>query len=41
MKWIDIERPGKFGKNRDKIISGYNNRFGEENWRIIHLQISI
>jgi len=36
VNWITIERPGYFGKKRDELISGWNQKFGEGNWRLAY-----
>jgi len=35
MSWINKDRPGFFGRNRDKIIAGYNQEYGEGLWRLM------
>lgn len=32
--WKTIERPGYFGKKRDELYNDWNEKFGEENWKI-------
>ena len=34
MNWETIERPGYLGTSRDKISTGWNKKFGKNNWRI-------
>lgn len=34
MVWKTAERPGYFGKKRDKIYKSYNKKYGEGNWKI-------
>lgn len=34
MTWRIVERPGYFGKKRDQIQAGYDERYGKDNWRI-------
>lgn len=34
MRWVDVERPGFFGRRRDEKIAGYNAKYGEGNWRL-------
>jgi hypothetical protein len=34
-QWIIIDRPGMFGKSRDRKISGYNSKYGQGNWRLV------
>ena len=34
MEWKTVERPGCFGKKRDEIYSLWNEKYGNENWRI-------
>src|SRR5688572_13111899 len=35
MEWKRIQRPGYFGRNRDKILAGYTEKYGAGNWRIV------
>lgn len=35
MNWRTVERPGHFGKKRDKFYRQYDEKFGKENWRIM------
>lgn len=35
MIWRIVERPGHFGKKRDKVYRQYDERFGKDNWRIM------
>ena len=36
-EWKVVERPGWFGEARDGIIAGYNQKYGEGNWRLRHV----
>ncbi|PIN68735.1 hypothetical protein COV93_08270 [Candidatus Woesearchaeota archaeon CG11_big_fil_rev_8_21_14_0_20_43_8] len=33
MTWRTISRPGFFGKRRDEIKSGFDEKYGKDNWR--------
>ena len=33
--WTPLLRPGYFGRRRDEKIAGYNEKFGEGNWRLV------
>ena len=33
-KWINVKRPGYFGRRRDERIEEYNSKYGKENWRL-------
>lgn len=35
MNWETIERPGFFGKRKNEITELYNEKYGEDNWRIV------
>jgi hypothetical protein len=35
MTWTSIERPGYFGRQRDRKINGYNTTYGEGYWRLV------
>ncbi|MFC1697795.1 hypothetical protein ACFL1H_05655 [Nanoarchaeota archaeon] len=35
-EWKTIERPGWFGTKRNDLHKGYNEKYGEDNWRIAH-----
>ena len=35
MEWKAIERPGYFGKKRDELFRGFNEKFAEGKWRIV------
>lgn len=35
MVWKTLDRPGFFGRKRDEVVRGYNECFGEGNWRIM------
>ena len=35
MEWKIIDRPGYFGKMRDKIFRDFNKKYGKANWRIV------
>jgi len=32
--WLFEDRPGFFGKNRDNIIAGYNEKYGKDGWQL-------
>ncbi|HEY4481687.1 MAG TPA: hypothetical protein VI489_02430 [Candidatus Brocadiaceae bacterium] len=34
MEWETVDRPGYFGQDRDEIHKKFDDRFGENNWRI-------
>ncbi len=34
MNWKTIEYPGYFGKKRNQLYDSWNNKYGEDNWRI-------
>lgn len=34
VKWTPVLRPGYFGRNRDKIVKGYNDHYGVNNWEL-------
>ncbi|MBT3690883.1 hypothetical protein HOD29_01240 [archaeon] len=36
MKWIDVCRPGVFSFDKSKIFAEYDEKYGEDNWRIVH-----
>ncbi|MBR9706496.1 hypothetical protein GOV14_05655 [Candidatus Pacearchaeota archaeon] len=36
MEWETIERPGYLGKKRDEVVSQWDKKFGENNWRIAY-----
>lgn len=33
--WVDLRRPGYFGRNRDHIVAGLDSRYGQGNWRLV------
>ncbi|MEN9625755.1 MAG: hypothetical protein RL557_83 [archaeon] len=33
--WNITDRPGYFGKKRDEIQRGFDNRYGKNNWRVV------
>jgi hypothetical protein len=33
-KWIDVDRPGYFGRKRDEKILALNEKYGQDNWRL-------
>ncbi len=33
--WIDVDRPGYFGKKRDEILEGYDKKYGKNGWRLV------
>ena len=33
--WTPVERPGYFGKHREKRYHEWNQKYGKENWRIV------
>ncbi|MFX1512578.1 MAG: peptidyl-tRNA hydrolase [Promethearchaeota archaeon] len=35
-EWFSISRPGYIGKRRETIESELNEKYGKENWRIVH-----
>jgi hypothetical protein len=35
MEWLTVGRPGFSGRDRDKRHAGYNEEYGEGNWRIM------
>lgn len=35
MTWENVERPGYFGRQRDKKVAALNDKYGAENWRLI------
>lgn len=34
MTWKTIDRPGYFGEKRGELIASYNEKYGQENWKI-------
>ena len=36
VKWITVERPGYLGKKKDQMYNLWNNKYGEENWRLVN-----
>lgn len=36
MKWKSVERPGYLGKQRDRVETMWDGKFGEGNWRIVY-----
>lgn len=34
--WVTLERPGYLGKKRDEICGGWDDLYGENNWRIAY-----
>jgi len=36
MNWRTINRPGVFGKRKDRIIEDFDSSYGQGNWRITH-----
>jgi hypothetical protein len=35
MDWITIERPGYFGKKRDEVYAGWDEKYGKGNWQLM------
>lgn len=38
--WRDEGRPGYFGRRRDEIVDGYNQRYGPGNWRLVWREVT-
>lgn len=36
MEWREVDRPGFFGKERDKKIKEFNEIYGDGNWKLAH-----
>lgn len=34
-EWETVKRPGYFGRKRDEKIAGFNQTYGEGNWRLV------
>jgi len=37
LSWVNVERPGYFGRRRDQKVAGFDARYGPGNWRIAHV----